>query len=201
MKLGLSPDSTQASRQTPNNNLNKFRSTVLVKMLLLLSVAASLQSCAPKKRCGPFSPGTLTARVIAITDGDTIRVLDSTNTEYRIRLQGINAPESHQAFYSESKQNLSALIFDKEVMIEKDKLDNYCRIVGRVLLDGRDIDFEQIKAGMAWHYKYYQDEQTPQQRTDYSQAEAEARAARRGLWQDANPVDPYQFRRERQPAR
>lgn len=134
---------------------------------------------------------------MAITDGDTIRLLDATSTEYRIRLQGINAPESHQAFYSESKENLSTLIFDKEVTIEGDKLDRYCRVVGRVLLDGRDIDLEQVKAGLAWHYKYYEDEQTPEQRAQYSKAENEARAARRGLWQDANPVDPYEFRREK----
>jgi endonuclease YncB( thermonuclease family) len=185
--------------ESRRNQQLKLRTPVLIKILLLLSVAASLQSCAPRKRCPPFSPGTLTGRVVAITDGDTIRVLDSTKTEYRIRLQGINAPESRQAFYSESKQNLSALIFDREVTIEKYKLDNhiYCRIVGRVILDGRDIDLEQVKAGMAWHYKRYQHEQTPEQRAEYARAEEDARTTRRGLWQDSNPIDPDDFRRQK----
>jgi endonuclease YncB( thermonuclease family) len=64
------------------------------------------------------------------------------------------------------------------------------------LLDGKDINLEQIKAGMAWHYKEYEREQSPEDRELYARAEDEARAARRGLWSDLNPTEPSEFRRD-----
>ena len=138
----------------------------------------------------------LPGRVVAIADGDTITILDSANTQHRIRLAGIDAPESHQAFGEQSRLSLSEMIFGKEVSVRYQKVDQYGRLVGKISLDGKDINLEQIKAGMAWHYKFYEDEQTPEDRELYARAEAEARAARRGLWQDPNPTEPYQFRKE-----
>jgi endonuclease YncB( thermonuclease family) len=139
---------------------------------------------------------TFPGRVVAIADGDTITVLDSANTQHRIRLEGIDAPESHQAFGEQSSLSLSEMIFGKDVSVSYQKTDQYGRLVGKILLDGKDINLEQVKAGMAWHYKFYEDEQTPEDRELYARAEAEARAARRGLWQDPNPTEPYQFRKE-----
>jgi endonuclease YncB( thermonuclease family) len=141
-------------------------------------------------------PQTLTGRVVAIADGDTITLLDSANTQHRVRLEGIDAPESHQAFGEQSKLSLSAMIFGRDVSVRYQKVDQYGRLVGKIILDGKDINLEQVKAGMAWHYKFYEDEQTPEDRDLYERAEAEARAARRGLWQDPNPTEPYQFRKE-----
>jgi len=88
------------------------------------------------------------------------------------------------------------MIFDRDVTIEYEKTDQYGRIVGKILLEGKDVNLEQVKAGMAWHYKFYEDEQTPEDRELYAKTEAEARAARRGLWQDPSPIEPYQFRKE-----
>ena len=88
------------------------------------------------------------------------------------------------------------MIFDKDVTVIYDKTDQYGRLVGKILLDGKDIDLEQIKAGMAWHYKEYEREQTPEDRELYARAEDEARKARRGLWQDPDPIEPSAFRRE-----
>ena len=135
-------------------------------------------------------------RVVRIADGDTITVLDGINAQHRIRLQGIDAPESHQAFGTQSKKNLSNMIFDRQVTVEYEKTDQYGRIVGKILLDGKDINLEQIKAGMAWHYKEYQREQSPTDRELYARAEDEARHARRGLWADADPAEPSAFRKE-----
>jgi endonuclease YncB( thermonuclease family) len=144
----------------------------------------------------PNGPTTLTGRVIRIADGDTVTVLDAANVQHRIRLQGIDAPESHQAFGTKSKKNLSDMIFDREVMADCDKTDQYGRLVCKILLDGKDINLEQIKAGMAWHYKEYEREQSPEDRELYARAEDEARAARRGLWSDLNPTEPSEFRRD-----
>lgn len=156
----------------------------------------------PRRSADASGAQTLTGRVVRIADGDTITVLDSSNTQHRIRLEGIDAPESHQAFGSQSKKNLSDMVFDQDVSIVYQKTDQYGRLVGKITLGGRDINLEQVRAGMAWHYKEYQREQSPEDRELYARAEDDARAARRGLWQDADPIEPSAFRkREREDAR
>ena len=145
-------------------------------------------------RTSPAS--TFNGRVMSVVDGDTIVVLDAQRS-YEIRLQGIDAPEGGQAFGGRSSQNLSDLIAEKEVTVTWHKRDRYRRIVGEVSINGRDICLEQIKAGMAWHYKYYQSEQTPEDRALYADAEVEARASRRGIWTDASPIAPWDFRNRR----
>ncbi|HJX90548.1 MAG TPA: thermonuclease family protein, partial [Pyrinomonadaceae bacterium] len=108
---------------------------------------------------------------MGVQDGDTITVLDAANANHRIRLVGINAPENGQAFGTRSGQNLSQAVFNKVVTIEWSKHDRYGRILGKVMLGSQDVCLEQISAGMAWHYKYYQDEQTPEDRKLYADAE------------------------------
>ncbi len=103
--------------------------------------------------------------------------------------------ESGKAFGDRSRQNLSGLVTGKEVTVAWSKRDRYGRIVGLVSINGRDICLEQIKAGMAGQYKYYQSEQTAEDRKLYADAEAGARESRLGLWTDANPIPPWDFRR------
>ena len=109
----------------------------------------------------------ITGRVVAVADGDTVTVLDDTNTQHRIRLSGIDAPEKKQAFGMRSKQSLSDLVFDKHVKVETDKTDKYGREVGKILIDGQDANLEQITRGFAWHYKEYQREQSENDRKLY----------------------------------
>ena len=137
---------------------------------------------------------TLHGAVVGISDGDTLTVLDGRNAQYKIRLAGIDAPEKSQAFGSRSRQSLADLTFRQQVVVEWTTRDRYGRIVGKVLLDGRDINLSQISAGMAWHYKAYELDQTPGDRSAYAAAEVEARQARRGLWRDAHPTPPWEFR-------
>jgi len=171
-------------------------------LILTLSLAASCSRSSTRKSevAPPASqpPGTqtLTGRVVRIADGDTITVLDVTNTQHRIRLQGIDAPELHQAFGTQSKKNLSDMVFDKDVTAVCDKTDQYGRLVCKILLNDKDVNLEQVKAGMAWHYKEYQREQSAEDRELYARAEDEARNARRGLWTNADPIEPSAFRKE-----
>jgi len=137
---------------------------------------------------------TLVGTVVGISDGDTIKVLDSNKTEHKIRLMGIDAPEKKQDFGSASKQALSNYIYQKEVTVEYKKKDRYQRIVGKVILDKRDICLAMISDGMAWHYKDYEKEQPKTDRDLYSQAEQKARKEKIGLWKDANAVKPSDFR-------
>ncbi|HBB88974.1 MAG TPA: hypothetical protein DC047_15320 [Blastocatellia bacterium] len=133
-------------------------------------------------------------KVINVHDGDTITVLDQDNKKFHIRLQGIDAPELKQEFGSVSQQNLSRLVLGKQVSIYWSKVDKYRRTVGTIMLDGHDVNIEQVKAGLAWHFKKYEDEQSPQDRITYAAAEQTARAAKLGLWQDANPTVPGDWR-------
>ena len=145
--------------------------------------------------CCLVQADTLTGRVVRVTDGDTIVVLDSTNTQHKIRLTGIDAPERKQAFGTKSREHLSDSVAGKFVIVEYSKRDYYQRILGKVLLDDEDMNLEQIEAGLAWHYKKYQNEQTPSDRELYSDAENEAREARHGLWRDPEPVPPWEYRK------
>jgi len=132
-------------------------------------------------------------KVVKISDGDTVHVLDQSNIKHKIRLGGIDAPEKKQAFGKKSKQNLSSLIAGKNVEVEYSKRDRYGRIIGKLIKDGQDINLIQVKQGYAWHYKYYQKDQSKLDRVLYSSAEIEAREKTIGLW--AVPaVPPWKFR-------
>ena len=109
---------------------------------------------------------------------------------------GIDAPEKKMPFGQRSKEQLSDLVFNKQVSVEYSKRDKYGRTVGKIMVDGVDANLEQVKAGMAWHYKQYQKEQSPDERVSYADAEEQARAGRKGLWLDAEPTPPWEWRKE-----
>jgi endonuclease YncB( thermonuclease family) len=135
------------------------------------------------------------AKVVSITDGDTVDVLAPGNFTYTIRLAGIDAPEHDQAFGSQSTANLSALLSGKNVNLECENERSYGRLICKILLpSGEDADLDQVKAGMAWHYKQYEDEQSPSDRQAYAAAECSAMKAKNGLWNDPHPVQPQDFR-------
>ena len=139
----------------------------------------------------------LTGKVIKVSDGDTITVLDSNNQKYKVRLQGIDAPETQQAFGETSRQSLASLVYDKEVIILWDKRDKYARILGKVIVDGRDANYEQLKKGLAWYYKQYENDLSDEDKERYSEAEAWARNYTEGLWTDSKSIPPWEFRHKR----
>jgi endonuclease YncB( thermonuclease family) len=139
----------------------------------------------------------LTGRVVGVADGDTITVLGFNRIQHKIRLAWIDAPERSQAYGNVSKQHLSALVFGQNVTVDYHKTDRYGRTVGTVVVNGRDVNLEQVRAGLAWHYKQYEGEQIPKDRATYAQAELSARKKRLGLWRDLNPIPPWEFRHKR----
>lgn len=143
------------------------------------------------------SADTITGRVVNVHDGDTLTVLDESHTQHKIRLAGIDAPELGQAYGRASRDYLAKEVAGKTVSIEWNKHDKYGRTVGKVLLDGKDECLEQVMAGFAWHYKKYEREQTPEDRRIYSAAEQDAREAKRGLWQDREPLPPWEWRKNK----
>jgi len=79
-------------------------------------------------------------------------------------------------------------------------VDRYGRKVGKILLAGQDVNLEQIRRGLAWHYKAFEQEQLPEDRSAYSSAEIAAKRSRLGLWRDIAPLPPWDFRRMRSTA-
>lgn len=133
--------------------------------------------------------------VVGVADGDTITILDASKVRHKVRMAGIDAPEKSQAFGKRSHDSLAELVAGKTVKVETHKKDRYGRHVGKVLLNGYDVNLEQVRTGMAWFYTEYAHEQTAADQQLYDQAETEARESRRGLWADRNPQAPWEFRR------
>lgn len=136
----------------------------------------------------------LHGRVVSVADGDTLTILDAANQQFKIRLAGIDAPEKKQPFGQVSKQHLTSMVFGKSVAVEWLKKDRYQRNLGKILLGGIDVNREQIKSGMAWHYKKYERDQPLADRQLYADSEANAQQRRMGLWSDVSPVPPWEFR-------
>jgi endonuclease YncB( thermonuclease family) len=147
----------------------------------------------------------LLGRVVAVTDGDTIKVLDANNTLHRVRLSGIDAPERSQPFGAASRKNLESMVAGQQVIVRSVKYDKYGRILGSVWVRPRDcppcgktlyVNHAQILDGMAWWYRYYADEQSEEDRGRFESAELEAIARKWGLWADPKPVPPWVWRRQ-----
>jgi endonuclease YncB( thermonuclease family) len=127
--------------------------------------------------------------VVGISDGDTVKVLSADKQQLKCRLYGIDAPEKSQAFGQASKQSLSDLIYRRVVDVQIVDQDRYGRSVCRITVNGVDVNREQVVRGMAWMYRRYSRD------ASYSQAEANAKAKRIGLWADAHPTPPWDFRK------
>lgn len=103
----------------------------------------------------------LTGRVVAVADGDTLTLLDSSNTEHRIRLGSIDAPESGQPFGNRSGQLLRNQCHRKTATVQYSRRDRYGRIVGTVYCDGVDANAEMVRQGMAWVYVQFAPRNSP----------------------------------------
>jgi len=158
---------------------------------LALAVALFWQSAAAE---------VLVGRVVAISDGDTLTVLDADKRLHRVRLAGIDAPEKKQAYGEGSKQHLARLAYGKDVAVEWDKTDRYGRVLGKVVIDALDANLAQVRAGYAWHYKRYEHEQNAEDRRRYAASAAAARSERLGLWREPGPTPPWDWRAQQRPA-
>jgi len=132
-----------------------------------------------------------TGKVVAVADGDTVSVLRDGTTTVKIRLNGIDCPEKKQAFGTRAKQFTSSLAGEKQVKVIEKGQDRYGRTLGEVILeDGRSLNHELVRAGMAWWYRRY----APKHK-ELEALEKEAREAKAGLWADADPVQPWAWRK------
>jgi len=145
----------------------------------------------------------LTGRVVGVADGDTLTLLVG-RTQHEIRLSGIDTPERGQPYGDAARKQLSTLVFEKEVRVEGRKIDRYGRIVGRVWVQpdecpacGKtlDVSLALLTTGMGWWHRDHPEEQPAEERGQYEFAEFEAKAKKAGLWRDANPIPPWDWRK------
>ena len=135
-------------------------------------------------------PLYLTGKVVGVTDGDTLTLLVD-ETQYKIRLASIDAPERGQPFGSKAKTALSDMVFGKVVSVRVTDTDKYGRTVGTIIVGTVDVNAALIRQGFAWHYVKYSDSE------ELAALELAAREAKAGLWADAHPVAPWDWRRQK----
>lgn len=142
------------------------------------------------------------ARVIAVLDGDTVLVLRGAQ-KIKVRLANIDAPEvghagmgdkspnsqKDQAYGQQSRASLLEMVDRKQVQIDSQAVDQYGRSIGQISVDGLNVNQEQVKRGMAWEYSHYHSDKI------YIGLQSDAQQARRGLWSQASPQAPWQWRK------
>jgi endonuclease YncB( thermonuclease family) len=132
-------------------------------------------------------------KVVAITDGDTIKILTPAKQQIKVRLAEIDTPEKRQPYGKKAKQVLSDKIFGKQVSIVKVTTDRYKRMIGKVYLGGRYINAEMVADGAAWVYRKYSKD------PELLELEHQAREQNKGLWalQEDQRVAPWEWRKQR----
>jgi endonuclease YncB( thermonuclease family) len=148
----------------------------IVALALLMFVAFPGLACAD-----------LTGKVVHITDGDNLTVIIN-NEWVRVRLAGIDAPETNQPFGTRSRQSLTDLFFWENVTVSPKGKDQYGRMFAKVRCGDVDAGEEQVRRGMAWVYDRYVEDPT------LDPLEDEAQAAKRGLWADPYSSPPWEWR-------
>lgn len=136
--------------------------------------------------CLPLSLFAFSAKVVKISDGDTITILQG-KQQIKVRLFGIDAPELEQPYGKKSKQFLANLIAGEVVEVEPKGKDRYKRTLGTIYYKGQDINAQMVLNGYAWAYVKYS--------RIYVDQESLARENKRGLWQSSNPTPPWEWRK------
>lgn len=138
----------------------------------------------------PALAAEVVGRIVGLADGDTLTVLTPSQEQLRVRLSDIDAPESGQPYGTRARQVLGGLVARRAVRVVAQDTDRYGRTVGRVYVGSVDVSAEMVRRGAAWVFRRYS--QDPQ----LLALEAEAQAARRGLWAlpETERVPPWEWR-------
>jgi micrococcal nuclease len=129
-------------------------------------------------------------KVVKVTDGDTVTVLNIDKKQVKVRLYGVDAPELKQSFGIQSKEFLSCLILGKPIKIENMGVDVYGRVIGKIFHEGNDISIAMCRSGNAWWFKKYAG-----QNIELKEAEELAKRQELGLWRHHKPLPPWEYRK------
>ena len=173
---GLAQDQIGFSRT--NLEGTSMRSLTVFAVLMALAPVASAQF-----------PRTFDAEVLSVSDGDTIRVRESNGDVHRLRFNAVDAPEVDQPFGNESTDFVRGMVEGKTVTVMAEGEDDFGRLIANIEVDGKNVNQELLKAGLAWWFYHFSDEQ------ELAELEAEAKAMRRGLFMSETPIYPRNWRR------
>ena len=194
--LGDEPGGESHNRQADIREAGHLTNR-LPRMLLLLILTALVIFCAAASQAAPLR--TVTATITKITDGDTVQAVTPEGTKLKVRLYGIDAPETPKGkipgepFGSDARDYLATLVSQRSVRLEIRDIDRYRRMVAVLWIGERNVNQEMLAAGMAEAYREYL--KTPY-RTPFLQAEQAAKAQGRGIWSQGHSYErPSQFRR------
>jgi endonuclease YncB( thermonuclease family) len=163
--------------------LRKYSLSLLALIILILA------GCNPNNTKQPEAD---VYKVVKVKDGDTLGLLSADNQEVTVRLAEIDCPEKSQAFGQAAKKFTSDICYGKEVKLIGNVRDRYGRTVAQVVLtDGTNVNYQLVKNGYAWQYKAYS------KSAELASLEEQARQNHLGLWQEANPTPPWEYRREK----
>jgi len=132
----------------------------------------------------------MSGRVLKVADGDTITIVDKQGEKHKIRFFGIDSPEFDQAYYRAARNTMTMLVSGQTVTIDVKDTDRYGRTVGVVYVDGQNVNEKMVRSGYAWWYKRYDPDNQA-----LKEAQEQAKAEGLGLWQDADPMPPWEWRR------
>jgi endonuclease YncB( thermonuclease family) len=171
--------------------MNKFKHLAQVALGLAMALMVPHSTMA-----APNAGHTLHGQVVRVSDGDTV-TLQTQDSTIKIRLAGIDAPETKMPHGPEAKAHLAAMVLGKDVQAIAQKNDRYGRTIATLMLQTKDVNLAMLQAGMAWHYKQYEREQPQVQALRYAQTEQVAREEGRGLWGKVDAVPPWVWRHMR----
>lgn len=157
----------------------------------LLAVVVLLLGTLGARANGPQAGTELHGKVVQVKDGDSM-VVRLGDGNVGVRTFGVDCPERGMPFSARAKTFTSGLVGNRDVTVVVHDVDRYGRVVGDVkLADGRSLGRELLREGLAWYYRRYASD------PDYEKLEADARAAKRGLWSEPNPIPPWKFRADK----
>ena len=154
---------------------------LVLHLLVFALLAEAMLACAGEE---------FTGRCVGVTDGDTVIVLRE-GKAVRVRLYGIDAPEKRQPYGTQAKQFTASLVFAQDVRVIVHSTDRYGRLIGEVILPSHhSLSVDLVGAGYAWWYRQY-----ARHDTTLAMLERDAQEGKRGLWADAQPVAPWDWRK------
>ena len=171
---------------------------ISARRLLPLVFASLVLATAACSGSGAASKKAELGQYVAAPDGDTLHVQTEARGLVKVRVAGVDTPERGQAYWRVARAHLVSFVENKPVALDCFKKDRYERDVCRVAVNGEDLGASLVAAGLAWHYKKYESEQTPEERKLYAALEASAREKHMGLWQEPDPMAPDICRKQRQ---
>lgn len=133
----------------------------------------------------------ITGKVTYVSDGDTFHLITSEGNKIKVRVADIDCPERSQDYGLEAKEFVVREIKDKTVSLQIKETDRYRRKVAFVTYSGKDLSEELLKNGLAWHYKRYSNKEY------LGNLEMIAKESGKGLWSVANPIAPWEWRKQK----